>query len=134
MPESYREKLYPVCERLRQIALEIIAQCDLKVTEHGMAHPDILALTLLSRTLSNFRAMVLLTKERMIVEARVMARCCFENLFMVGGLHAEGLSFAKRMIDDDRAGRRGRIRFAFENETIFESFSPEMQEAVRESR
>jgi hypothetical protein len=133
LPNSYRDELYPVCGRLEEIALQIIGQCDLKVTEYGMVHPDILALTLLSRTLSNFRALIVLTKNQLVVEARVLARCCFENLFMVGGLQADGVAFAQRMIEDDRAGRKGRIRFSFETETIFESISPEMQEAVKES-
>jgi hypothetical protein len=129
---TYREKLYPVCERLRQIALGIISQSNLSITEEGMFHPNILALSLLSRTLSNFRALIALTKERLPVEARVIARCCFENLFMVGGLYAEGKAFADRMREDDKAGRRGRIRFSFEDENIFESLSTEMQEAVKQ--
>jgi hypothetical protein len=54
-------------------------------------------------------------------------------MFMVGGLHAEGVEFAKRMIEDDRAGRKGRIRFTLETNTIFESLSDEMQKAVEES-
>jgi hypothetical protein len=128
---EYRARLYPVCDRLRQTALEIISQGDLKVTEHGMLHPNILAATLLSRTLSNFKALILVTKAGMAVEARVMARCCFENLFLVGALHAEGLSFVDRMRDDDKAGKKGRIRFAFENDLIFYSLSAEMKEAVK---
>jgi Family of unknown function (DUF5677) len=130
--ENYRERLHIVCDGLRQNALEIIKQTDLKFAQHGMVHPNILALTLLSRTLSNFRALMLLTKERMVVEARVLARCCFENFFIVCGLHAEGATFAERMKEDDLAGRKGRIRFALETEAIFESLSPEMQESVRE--
>jgi hypothetical protein len=65
-------------------------------------------------------------------QARVLARCCFENLFIVGGLHAEGIAFANRLIEDDRAGRKGRIRFASENDSIFQALSPEMQSAVKE--
>jgi Family of unknown function (DUF5677) len=129
---TYREKLYPVCAELRQTALGIIAQSNLRITEEGMFHANILALSLLSRTLSNFQALVALTKEKQPVEARVIARCCFENLFMVGGLYTEGKAFADRMKEDDKAGRRGRIRFSFENENIFENLSSEMQEAVKQ--
>ena len=130
---TYREKLYPVCAELRHTALGIIAQSNLRITEEGMFHANILALSLLSRTLSNFQALVALTKEKLPVEARVMARCCFENLFMVGGLYTKGKAFADRMKEDDGGhGRRGRIRFSFENENIFESLSSEMQEAVKQ--
>jgi hypothetical protein len=98
-----------------------------------VTHPKVLVLALLSRTLSNFKGVVLLTQQRMVVEARVLARCCYENLFMVGGLHAKGIEFAQQMIEDDQAGRQGRIRFAFDTEEIFESLSGEIQEAARES-
>jgi hypothetical protein len=52
-----------VCDRLRRTAVEIIGQSELTVTKHGMAHPKILALALLSRTLSNFKGVVLLTEQ-----------------------------------------------------------------------
>jgi hypothetical protein len=132
MAQSYREKAHPLCERLRAIAIEIIRQANLIVTEQGMLHPNILAIALLSRTLSNFKGLVLLTQQRMVVEARILSRCCFENLFIVGGLHAEGTIFAKRMMEDDRAGRKGRVRFACENDSIYQLLSPEMQKAVKE--
>jgi hypothetical protein len=109
--QTYRDKAYPLCQRLRQLGIEIISQANLTVTQHGMIHPNILALALLSRTLSNFKSLILLTQQRMVVEARVLARCWYENLFIVGGLHAEGMPFAEGMIEDDRAGRRGRVRF-----------------------
>ena len=97
-----------------------------------MMDPRILSLALLSRTLRNFQGVILLTKHRLAVEARVLARCCYENMFMVGGLNAEGEAFADRMIEDDQAGRKGRIRFALETENIFESLSVEMQQAVKD--
>jgi hypothetical protein len=130
--QTYRDKAYPLCQRLRQLGIEILSQSNLTVTQHGMIHPNILALALLSRTLSNFKSLILLTQQRMVVEARVLARCCYENLFIVGGLHAEGMSFAERMIEDDRAGRKGRIRFACENDPIYQALSPELQSATKQ--
>jgi Family of unknown function (DUF5677) len=132
MSQNYLENLRPLCDKLYQTALQIIDQADLKINKHGMTDPNILALALLSRTLSHFRAVILLQRQRMVVEARILTRCCFENLYMVGGLQSEGHQFAQRMMNDDQAGRKGRIRFAMETETIFESFSPEMREAMRQ--
>jgi hypothetical protein len=134
IPMTHREKLYPLCEKLVQLALEIVDQSTLTVTPRGMTEPKIIALALLGRTLHNFKGVIVLTREKLAVEARVLARCCYENMFMVGGLHAEGAAFADRMIEDDRAGRKGRIRFTFENEGIFESLSAEMQDAVSKSK
>jgi hypothetical protein len=130
LPEAYREKLYPICERLVRAALEMADQCELTVTKHGLADPKVLALALLCRTLTNFKGVVVLTHERLPVEARVLARCCFENMIMVGGLSAEGEAFAERMKADDRAGRRNRLKFAFETESVFETLSEETRMAV----
>jgi hypothetical protein len=131
---THREKLYPLCEKLAQLALEMADQCELTVTVRGMTEPKILVLALLGRTLQNFKGCILLTQAKLAVEARVLARCCYENMFMVGGLHADGEAFADRMIEDDRAGRKGRIRFTFENESIFKGLSDELQTAVAHSK
>jgi hypothetical protein len=131
--ESHREKLYPLCDRIRALALEMINQCELPVTEQGMTHPKILALALLSRALSNLKGVALMTKKRLVLEARILARCCYENMFTAGGLHAEGAEFAKRMIEDNEAGRKGRIRFTVETNSIFESLSPEMKKAAQQT-
>jgi len=129
---THREQLYALCEGIGRLSTEIMEQCELVVTPLGMTEPRILVLALLSRSLNNLKGVVALTKTRLVVEARVLARCCYENMYMVGGLHAEGAAFAKRMVDDNEAGRKGRIRFTFENEQIFGTLSAEMQESVKE--
>jgi hypothetical protein len=130
--KTYLAKAYPLCQRIRQLGIEILRQADLRVTQQGMVHPNVLSLALVSRTLSNFKSLIVLTREKMVVEARVLARCCYENLFIVGGLHAEGASFAERMIEDDRAGRKGRIRFACENDSIYQALPPELQSSAKQ--
>ena len=85
MAETYREKLYPLCERMLQLVYEIIDECELVVTKRGLTEPKLLVMALLSRSLMNFKGVVLLIKQRMPVEARVLTRCCYENMFMVGG-------------------------------------------------
>lgn len=57
------------------------------------------------------------------MEARVLARCCFENMIMVGGLSAKGEAFAERMKADDRAGRSNRLKFALETEALCDGVS-----------
>jgi hypothetical protein len=80
---THRDKLYPLCEKMVQLALEIADQSTLTVTPRGMTEPKILALALLGRTLQNFKGVIVLTREKLPVEARVLARCCYENMFMV---------------------------------------------------
>jgi hypothetical protein len=133
MTEPYRHKLYPLGERMTRTAIDIISQCKLVVTNRGVTDPKLLALALLSRTLANFKGVTVLVKEGLVVEARVLTRCCYENMFMIGGLHSEGEAFAEKMIDDERAGRKGRARFTFETEGIFQALSPDAQEALKEA-
>ena len=66
----------------------------------------------------------------MIVQARTLTRCCFENAFLVSGLREQGREFSERMKKDDEAGRKIRLKFAKDSEAIFESLEPEMQQAV----
>ena len=87
-----------------------------RVTKHGLYDPNFLAYLLLCRTRSNFAAAILLTKQRMIVEARTLARCCFENAFLVAGLREQGRAFADRMKEDDEAGCKTRLKFARDSE------------------
>jgi hypothetical protein len=133
MTQTYRDKLYPLGDRMIRLAVEIISQCTLVVTERGTIEPKLLALALLSRTLANFKGVIVLTKERLVVEARVLTRCCYEHMFMIGGLHADGVAFADRMVADEYAGRKNRAGFSFENEGIFNALSPEVQEALKEA-
>jgi Family of unknown function (DUF5677) len=58
-------------------------------------------LAVLCRTLKNFAAMRLLLENEMLVEARTMVRCCYENLFWIGGLVSKGRTFLEQMAADN---------------------------------
>jgi hypothetical protein len=124
------QRIIAVSSSIAAASNAMVAQCVPRVTEHGLYDPNFLAYLLLCRTRSNFAAAILLTKQRMIVEARTLARCCFENAFLVAGLREQGRAFANRMKEDDEAGRKNRLKFARDSEAIFESLEPEMQKAV----
>ena len=51
------------------------------------------------RSVNNFGALRVLVENEFVVEARTMARCCYENLFWLAGLTAKGDEFVKQMID-----------------------------------
>ncbi len=46
-----------------------------------------------------------------MVEARVLARCCFENKFWIAELQARGDAFVKEMHDDESKSRKARGEF-----------------------
>ncbi|HZZ25527.1 MAG TPA: DUF5677 domain-containing protein [Roseiarcus sp.] len=75
-------------------------------------------LTLLARTVSNLKGVLILLDSRRVVEARVLARSCIENALWVAGLAAEGEAFIREMLSDDAHHRRGR------GERLFASRAP----------
>jgi len=130
----YVEKLLPFCEELGQAAFKIAAQLKLTITEHKVLEPTWLAAALLCRTIGNFRAVVRLAEQDLIVEARVLTRCCFENAFLIGGLYSQGVEFAKEIRADDAAGKKARLKFIMENESIFAALSEETREEMSKAQ
>lgn len=127
---SFSHKLHAFNARLLDASKQLVTACTLTVTARGMLDQKVLAYLLLCRTIRNFEGAILLAKYRLVVEARTLARCCVENLFMAGGLHEQGDAFAERMKADDDAGRQLRLKFAQSTSEIFDSLEPEMQSAV----
>ena len=130
----YVQKLLPLCEELGQAALKIAGQVELKVTEHKLLDPNLLALALLCRTLGNFRGTVRLVEQGLLVEARVLTRCCFENVLMIGGLFAEGSTFSEKIKADDVAGRKNRLKFMMDNSEIFDGLSDETRQEMEKAQ
>jgi hypothetical protein len=127
---SFSDKVQAFNAQLLRAAEQLISACKLNVTARGMLDPKVLAYLLLCRTITNFEGTLLLAKHRLAVEARTLARCCLENVFLAGGLHEQGDAFADRMKADDDAGRQQRLKFAQSTSDIFGSLEPEMRSAV----
>ncbi len=75
----------------------LFGSAEISLSEKGASDVKAQALTLLCRTLSHLQAVVLLTRERFVVEARTITRCCFENLFYVVARREHGDAFVKEM-------------------------------------
>ena len=63
----------------RPIALDILGGAPVTVTEKRFAEPKVIAIMLMSRTLSNFRGVFTLIENGLVVEARILVRCCFDG-------------------------------------------------------
>ncbi|MGT2468961.1 DUF5677 domain-containing protein [Mesorhizobium atlanticum] len=94
--------------KLVQCGLDICRTTTLHLTDKGYGEEAFLAMTLLARTLSNFKSAMLLLEHRRVVEGRVLARCCLENLYWVAGIEAEGEKFTKEMLNDEMGHRQRR--------------------------
>ena len=105
------EKLYRFSQKLMDISIAIIADAKVDVTALWAKDPKVLALALLSRTLTNFKGTVTLLREDLVVEARTLARCCVKNLIYMGVLREDGSKFVELLLQDAAASRRQRGQF-----------------------
>jgi Family of unknown function (DUF5677) len=100
-------------KRLRPVGMGIFSVSPIKITEQTAADIRILGLMLLARTLSNLKAAIVLVEGGFIVEAKVIARCCFENSYWVGALLKEGDKFRSSMVQHEMKHKRMRAQTIF---------------------
>jgi len=102
-----KEEAFALAQRLLNVGIDLVGAADLKLDEQWTRHPNIIGLSLLCRSLTNFRGALLLLNDRHphVVEARVLARCLYENLLWIGTLQKRGSTFVKEMLADDAANR-----------------------------
>jgi Family of unknown function (DUF5677) len=94
---------------------------------------------LLCRTISNFEGVIALAKLGLIVEARTLTRCCYENLFFIVGLIEKGEEFVSAMYHDELASIRSRGNFLLEtqpqeNNEMLEKFGKGLKEPLEEMK
>ena len=98
-----------------QAGKSIVERANIWKTHISGDDPRLIAVLLLIRTLWNFNGAVVLAGMKMTVEARILTRCCFENLFTVVALSEQGPGFVQKMVDADEADRRRRGEFLLES-------------------
>jgi hypothetical protein len=90
------ERFATKLERAGERVFKFACNTELKL---GGDDPKVIAVLLLIRTLSNFRGTLILLRADRIVEARTIARCCFENRFTIAALSKDG----QRLISEMRS-------------------------------
>jgi hypothetical protein len=126
-----RQKWIEFASRLLNLCVEIQRTCDIRITEKEFAEPKILALALLARTYMNMKGVIAVAKEGLVVEARTLARSCFENLFLVPNLIEKGDEFVKAMYDHERRSVRSQGEFLLEDLDDLDPFAAEMATRLR---
>lgn len=112
MEDNLKLQWSELAEKLGQTGLDILAGAPITVTEKRFAEPKVITIMLMSRTLSNFRGLFTLIENGLVVEARILVRCCFENTFWMAGLHSQGDKFVRKMLHDEAWSRRVRGEIA----------------------
>ena len=98
-------------ETLSSLGERICAEGEIPMSERGAADPRVVAVLLLIRTMSHFRGVITMARTNLLVEARILARSCFENLFYVAALREKGWKFVLEMKRDELASRHARGEF-----------------------
>jgi hypothetical protein len=94
-----------LADRLLLVCEGVLHQAKIPEQSDTSSNPKVYALALLLRTINNFGAMRVLLEQGFIVEARTMARCCYENLFWIGGLTGKGEKFVEQIIKAHAEGQ-----------------------------
>ncbi|HLZ04240.1 MAG TPA: DUF5677 domain-containing protein [Bradyrhizobium sp.] len=122
-------------KRLLPIGMHIFGGSSIKVTEKGAADIRIVGLLLLARTLSNLKAAIALTEGSQIVEAKVIARCCFENWYWIGALVKEGDKFRTSMVQHEMKHKRMRAQTIFSTTSGFKGVGgDELRQWMRDNK
>jgi hypothetical protein len=122
-----------LADTLGQTGIDILAEAPVTVTEKRFADPKVVAIMLMSRTLSNFRGVFTLIENGLVVEARVLVRCCLENTFWMAGLHSQGDKFVRQMLHDEVRSRRVRGEMVLSKKPhLLEDVEKRLREQLRE--
>ena len=97
-----------LAERLLGIALDVVHEARITLDQDWARNPKVVGLTLLSRSMTNFRAAMVLLYDQHVhtIEARVLARCIYENLLWIAALRERGADFVKDMLKDEAFNRQ----------------------------
>ncbi|MGC1779042.1 MAG: DUF5677 domain-containing protein [Xanthobacteraceae bacterium] len=119
LASSDKEQWLGFAEKLIVLAYAIFAEAKVDITEKLFGEPKILSLALLSRTIGNFKGVISVVKENLIVEARTLTRSCYENLYCMAALIEQGDDFVQVMhLDQMRS-------FRSQGEILLQDVEPE---------
>jgi hypothetical protein len=100
------QKAIEYSEKLISAAIDVVGAAKVELDGEWARHPKIIGLTILCRSISNFRASLLLAQQRHVMEARALGRCLYENLLWIGALRERGSDFVQDMLQDEAFNRK----------------------------
>lgn len=113
-------------ERCYQAGRKVFQNVNIMQSSMPSDDPRVIGTLVLIRTLSNFQGVVKLAQSQMVVEARILTRCCFENLFTVVRLQDEGTKFVEQMNNDREAARKAQgerlLKYAVDDDPELRAF------------
>lgn len=96
-------------QELLDFAIDLAKSPELPlITSESPRDPKVVGLTLLCRSITNFRGALVLTNtmHAHAIESRALVRLIFENFFFIAALCDRGADFVKEMRSDEAANRK----------------------------
>jgi hypothetical protein len=94
-------------QEMLDFAIDLVKAASVpSVTSESRRDPVLIGLSLLCRSITNFRGALVLARDNQPVESRALVRLIFENFFFVAALCERGADFVKRMRSDEAANRK----------------------------
>jgi hypothetical protein len=95
-------------QKLHDAAIDVVGAAaeSIELNENWARDPKIVGLTILCRSISNFRASVQLVQQVQALEAAALVRLMYENLLWLAHLRERGLDFVKDMLEDEAFNRK----------------------------
>jgi len=85
---------------LRKACLSLLSQFQVQTSCSLEESPDLFAVLLFCRTITNFNGAIILFQNGLIIEAQTLQRSCFENSLWLRRLAHEGTTFTKAISAD----------------------------------
>ncbi|MDZ5448262.1 DUF5677 domain-containing protein [Labrys sedimenti] len=107
-PENTHDEINQAIEyaqRLSEAAIRVVGSSKIELNESYARNPKVVALSILCRTICNFRGALLLAQQESIIEARALVRLIYENLIWIDALRQRGAEFVKDMLNDEAFNR-----------------------------
>jgi Family of unknown function (DUF5677) len=102
-------------QRLLDAAIDLVGNAKVEGLDGQWGrHPHVVALTLLCRCISNFRASLRLVQDRQVLEARALVRLLYENVIWLNMIKIRGAEFIAEMIKDETANRESLAKLCME--------------------
>ena len=90
-------------QRLLDAAIDLVSNAKVELDDQWARHPQVVALTILCRTICNFRASLRLAQDEQVVEARALVRLMYENVLWLNMVRVRGAKFVEEMRQDEFA-------------------------------
>lgn len=123
-PIVERQKWISFASKLLTLCVEIMKASEVRTTEKGFAEPKILALALLCRTYMTLRGVIAVAKEGLAVEARTLARSCYENMFLVTGLAEKEMRLLRQCMTTSEEAFAREVSLCWRTSTTSILFEP----------